>query len=231
MHEKFAKAEAKMDEVKSVKETLLSWVKEEVNAGKECFQVDTVGDVVDMIKDLSKTEKDCAEALYYMAVVKAMLEAEESPYGNMGYNHRHMANGRFAPSGEGHVVYGYHPYIGQQSYIDGYLNDPDFKSNMSRMGYPDGMPGRMNHNDYNSDRGTGSKYGRSYDNYQTARRHYTMSKDPAMKEEMNHHAMEHVDNTLESLQEMWESSDDTMLKKRIVDEMSKVLSEMKSNIK
>lgn len=227
MYEKFEEVKMKMEEIKSIKCTLLSWLKDEVNSGKDCCHLQSAGDVADMIKDLSKAEKDCAETFYYMVVSQAMLEGGEPSYGSMGYNHRHTNSGRFASAGRGHMVYGFHhePFMDQQAYIDGYLNDPQFKHKMSSsssinaMGYTDGRTDAYNGS---------SKYGRSYDDYQNARRYYTASKDPAAREEMNHHAMEHVENALESMQEMWESSDDIMLKKRIMEEVSKIFNGMKA---
>lgn len=228
MMEKLEEMKIKSEEIKKIKETLVSWLRDEVNTGATCCHLESAGDVTDMIKDLAEAEKECAEALYYTIVSEAMLKGEEPSYGDaMGYNHRHMSNGRFASSGKGHMVYGYHkPYLDQQPYIDGYLHDPNFRSTMEHaenMGYN----GERMMGDH---QGRSSKYGKSYDDYQEARRHYTVSKDSRYKDEMDHHAMSHVDNTLESLQEMWESSDDAMLKKRIVDEMSKVLSQLKGSL-
>lgn len=233
MHEKLAEMMAKLEDVKCVKETLLSWVKEDISGGKNNFCVENVGQVVDMVKDLAETEKECAEALYYMTVVKAMLSGEEPNYGApMGYNHYHLKNGEFARSGRGHIVNGgtsgfhHKPFVDEEPYIDGYLHDPNFRHVMNptmTMGYDDGM-------DRQDIRRKGSKYGDSYDKYQEARRYYTASKSTADKERMDQYTMEHVNNALESMQEMWNSSDDVMLKKRIVDDASKVLNQMKADM-
>lgn len=236
MQEKLAEMMVKNEEVTRLKETLLSWVKEEVNGGKECFHVESVGQTMDMVKDLAATEKYCAEALYYMTVIDAMLNTDEPSYeegGVAGYNHRHLNNGRFARSGRGHVVNGggssgFHPgpFVDQEPYIDAYLHDPNEawrRGDRRAMGYDDGK-------DWNGQEKSRSKYGEAYDNYREARRHYTVSKDAMDKERMDHHTMEHVNNTLESMVEMWESSDDAMLKKRIVDEASKALNQMKAGM-
>lgn len=242
MHdEKLMELRMKSEEIKGIKETLMSWVKEEVAKGNGCdgCHVESTGAVVDMIKDLAETEKECAEALYYNVVTQAMLDGEDPSYGgSMGYNHRHLNNGQFASAGRGHMVSGSHhsgsygytrPYVDQEPYIDAYLHDPNFihKMTMPNMGYGNGrttgehnMSGRSN---------SGSRYGESYDRYSDARRHYTESRTPEDKEAMNRHAMEHVDRVIESVQEMWESSDDMALKKRIADEMSKFISQMKTS--
>lgn len=237
MYEKLQEMMAKNEEVKRIKETLLSWVKEEVDGGKQCFHVESVGQTMDMVKDLAETEKECAEALYYMTVVTAMLEGDEPEYGPMGYNHRHLNSGRFARSGRGHVVsghgssYGFHPgpFVDQEPFIDGYLHDPnEFRRRMNpRMGYDDGRDWDDKRENWDDRSGSKSKYGRAYDDYKEARRHYTVSKNHEDKEKMEHHIMEHVENALESMFEMWESSDDVMLKKRISDEAAKILNQMK----
>lgn len=236
MHEKIEEMMAKTEEIKKMKETMLSWVQQEVNSGKECVHVESTGQVVDMIKDLAETEKECAESLYYMVVVDAMLNGKEPEYGEpMGYNHRHLNNGRFARSGSGHVVgggtSGFHPgpFVDQDPYIDGYLHNPeDFWRTMNKhpntMGYDD------EHGRWKDSDGQKSKYGRAYDDYLEARRHYTVSKNASDKERMDHHTMEHVMNGLESMQEMWAASDDAMLKKRIVEEASKVIDRMKTSM-
>lgn len=234
MHEKLTEMMTKVKDVNEIKETLLSWLKEEAHCGKEAFHVDSNGKVTDMIKDLAQTEKECAEALYYMVVVEAMLNPDMNSYdSSMGYNHRHLRNGEFAKSGRGHVVNGgtsgFHPgpFVDQEPYIDAYLHNPDefrrVMQNHPSMGYNDGM----NRGDWNKNR---SKYGQAYDEYKEARRHYTESRNPVDKDKMDHHIMEHVHNTLESLQEMWEASDDAMLKKRVVDEASTVLNQMKTSM-
>lgn len=235
MNEKLMELKMKSEEMKSVKETLLCWVKEEVSkgSGPDGCHVETTGAVVDMIKDFSEAEKDCAEAAYYMIVSSAMLNGDHPSYEeNMGYNHRHLNNGRFASSGRGHMVSGHHsgsagfhgrPFVDQEEYIDGYLHDPNFIHKMSSMGYTPEF-NRMGGQQHSS------KYGEAYDDYHEARRHYTESKDPTSKEEMNRHAMRHVNNTLESLQEMWSASDDVALKKRIMEDMTKVLNHMKTTM-
>lgn len=232
MHEKLTEMMTKVEDVKEIKETLLSWLKDEVHCGKDAFHVDSNGKVTDMIKDLAQTEKECAEALYYMVVVYAMLNPDTDSYdASMGYNHRHLRNGEFARSGRGHVVNsgtsGFHagPFVDQGPYIDAYLHDPnEFRRTMTK--HPMSMG-------YDNDPYMGaskSKYGQAYEDYKEARRHYTESRNPVDKEKMDHHIMEHVHNGLESMQEMWKSSDDVMLKKRIVDEASAIINQMKAEM-
>lgn len=213
---------AEMADLKEIKKTLTSWLKEEVNHGKECFDTKTCGDVSDIIKDAAETMKECYEAMYYMTVIEAMESGKEPTYGGenvYGYNHRHMANGEFAKAGKGHAVSGYMPYVDQDPYIDAYLHDPNFKNRMENgsMGYHDGSTTSR------------SEYGELYDNYRTARRHYQSSNSKVDKEEMDQHCMNYMSHTINHLKAMWEDAD-PMLKKRLKEdfgeEMVKILDAM-----
>lgn len=212
---------AEMEDMKHIKKTLTSWLKEEVSNGKECFDTKTCGDVSDIVKDLSEAIKECYEAKYYETVIEAMESKREPTYGSediYGYNHRHMDNGKFARTGKGHVVNGYTPYVDQKPYIDAYMHDPNFENRMSgAMGYTNG------------DQMTRSEYGKAYDDYQTARRHYHDSNSPMAKEEMDKKCMNYMNHTMKTLKAMWEDAD-PMLKKRLKEdfgeEMVKILDAM-----
>lgn len=94
--------EEKLKPVCEIKEKLVAYVKEGLES--DCLDIEDAGEIVDMIKDLAKTEKSCYEAAYFKAVVKAMDEADEDEEamaklmmsGMMGYNPNHSARtGRF----------------------------------------------------------------------------------------------------------------------------------------
>lgn len=191
-----------MIDLKEIKKTLTSWIKEEVSHGKECFDTKSCGETIDMIKDIAETMKECYEAEYYRTMIEAIGSNNESAY---DYNHRHTMNGRFAKSGRGHMVSGYTPLTDQEPYIDAYMHDPDLKRNDK------------------------SEYGEIYDNYRTAKRHYQVSKSQADKEEMDQHCMSYMEHTLNHLKTMWDDAD-PMLKKKLKedfgDEIIKVLEAM-----
>lgn len=198
---------AEMNDLKDVKKILTSWVKEEANGGKECFDTKSVGETVDMIKDLAEASKECYEALYYKTVIEAMSRGEEPEYGEeqvRGYNHRHLGNGEFARAGRGHMVRGYRPYMDQEPYIDAYMHDPNFQERMRNhngsMGY-DGDPER-------------SRHGEVFDNYRRARRNFHDSKSMEDKEEMDNHHMIYMQDTLRNLKTMWDNAD-PMLRKKV----------------
>lgn len=219
---------AELDDIKEIKKTLTSWLKEEANAGKECFHTESCGAVSDIIKDMSETMKNCLESMYYETVIKAMESKEHPSYGEdeiYGYNHRHMANGQFARSGSGHMVRGYRPYMDQEPYINAYMHDPNFEERVKHhesMGY-DG--------EYSHSRNImkGSRHGDTFDHYRQARRNYHDSKSMTDKEEMDTHHMMYMQDTLKNLKAMWDDAD-PMLKKRIKEdfgeEMVEVLEKM-----
>lgn len=220
---------AEMEDMEHIKKTLTSWLKEEVNNGKECFDTKSCGDVSDIIKDMAETTKECYEACYYKTVIEAMKEGSDPAYGDgpYGYNHRHMGNGQFASSGRGHYVsgYGHGPYMDQMSYVDGYIHDPDFENRMQtgnnmNLGYSSNTGSRSRNN---------SKDGEIYDNYRDAMRHYQSSRSPKDKEKADEHCMMYMENTLSNLRSMWHEADPSLkskMKKDFGDEIAKILEGM-----
>lgn len=210
MHLEMEEMMAEIAELKEIKKTLTSWLKEETNCSKERFDTPTCGAVSDIIKDMAETIKECYEARYYKTVVEAMESGKTPTYGEedrYGYNTRHMANGQFAKAGKGHVVSGYTPYVDQEPYIDAYLHDPNFQNRMrsNSMGYDGGQTNR-------------SEYGEIYDNYRTAKRHYQDSKSQMDKEVMDQQCMNYMSHTVKHLKAMWEDAD-PMLKKKLKEDL------------
>lgn len=90
----------KLKDVSEIKHRLVDWVKtESVKGFNNAEEVEIMGEVVDMIKDLASAEKDCMEACYYETVTEAMSGGEESE--RMGFDRWRYASGRFAPKGRG----------------------------------------------------------------------------------------------------------------------------------
>lgn len=153
----------------------------------EEISLEKFGQAVAAIKDLS-------ESLYYCSVTKAMEEQEENLNERMGYR---------AP-------------VREHSYVNGYLNDPEFSEKM-RMGY---RPERA----YGQNGGS-SRYGYSYDNYQEAKRHYTETKSEQDKMKMSEYSSEHLNDAIFSIREMWKDADPS-LRVRMKADLSKLVSEM-----
>lgn len=105
---------AKIDCVCEVFDTMLSCFKSEISNGLMNVNAKEAGEVADIIKDMSETEKNLYEANYYKLVSEAMEDKNKPENQNrrMGYNWN------------------------EKPYIDAYLRDPDFEHDM-RMGYID----------------------------------------------------------------------------------------------
>lgn len=205
---------ASYEEICELKKKFLKIVDTELNekSTKE-LNTEELGQVVDMIKDLAEAEKCCQEACYYQSVVKAMDEAKEEDH-RMGYSPK--ARMRLA----------------NRYFMDNY--DYPEMSNM-RMGYPkrgessrdgsmdrsrDSMgrftsSGRSGYDGYDEDRN--DRYGRAYNEFRKARRHYTETKSMADKQMMDEHANEHLVDSMQTLKEIWEASDPTLRKKMKAD--------------
>lgn len=239
MHEKMErmKKDTSYDDICAAKKDLLDVFLGEIHS-KGAANMDTkeAGEVVDMIKDLAEAEKYCMEACYYETIVKAMEKADEDDEedGRMGYNSRHYANGRFAPKGRGTRM-GYIPdMMMQYPYIYGYINDPDFEDNTRnrRMSYqPSGAGNRsqsgskMGYGDWDWDPDDDPKQSKEYNEYKRAKRHYTESKSPADKQQMDEHAMKHMNQAMDSFREMWKDADPTM-RKRMKADLTALVGEM-----
>lgn len=230
MHE----LKANLERVKEAKKTLMSWVEKEIALGCSDVDVKSLGETIDMVKDLAETEKECSEALYYQTVTEAMLDAKDNPNNPyMGYNNRRMANGRYASAGHGHPTHnghvsmsGYRPFVDEEPYIDDYIHDPNGFENRMRhtrtmMGYDGGSSYQGGTGDY----GHASRHGEVYDRYQTAKRHYTETKSSSDKEEMDTHRSKYVRDTMDHLMEMWEDADPS-LKKHMKEDLRKIVDKM-----
>lgn len=204
---------ASYEEICELKKKFLKIVDTELNekSTKE-LNTEELGQVVDMIKDLAEAEKCCQEACYYQSVVKAMDEAKEEDH-RMGYSPK--ARMRFA----------------NRYFMDDY--DYPEMSNM-RMGYSRGnsserdemnrsrdsmgrftSSGRSGYDGFDEDRD--DRYGRAYNEFRKARRHYTETKSMADKQMMEEHANEHLADSMQTLREIWDSSDPTLRKKMKAD--------------
>ena len=225
------------DEICELKKDLVKIFASELHTkGVDDLDTKDCAEVADMIKDLAEAEKACMEACYYETIVKAMEKADEDDEedGRMGYNSRHYANGRFAPKGRGTRM-GYIPdMMMQYPYIYGYVNDPDFEDNMKnrRMPYQPRRAGnrsqsgsRMGYDDWDWDPDDDPKQSKEYNEYKRAKRHYTESKSPADKQQMDEHAMKHMNQAIDSFREMWKDADPAM-RKRMKTDLTALVGEM-----
>lgn len=185
---------------------------------RKCF-----GEVVDVLKDAmqmkyfaAETMKACLETEYMKEIkipnkihegelTERMLEEYDTnpEFGVMGngrYGYRgRAANGRFIHrSGRGRSA-GYTPYLHRMDdeEYDVYSDVP-FPMTGYRMGY-------SRENEYTDRMNTHqpSRYGESYDRYDTHRRHYHNSKDAESKKQMDESIREVFDDMENVVQDVW----------------------------
>lgn len=227
----------KLKDICEMREILEDWTKEEFGKGKECICTDEMGKVVDMIKDFAEAEKDIVKACYYKKIVEAMDDAEEeeelmakvfakmdhgedlNDHERMGYDHWRYSSGRFAPKGHGHRS-GYTPW-GPPTYLDPVTAAEDWDTyGDGRMGYG----GR-----YSSGSRSTSMSGRAgytpMDEFRMARKHYTETHSSEDKEKMNEHAKHHMEESIDTMKEIWRTADPD-LKKKMKSDISSFLNEM-----
>lgn len=144
------------------------------------------------VKEAADAIKDLAEAKYYCVVTEAMEEGSEEAYGYrpnsrvpMNWNdiYGYTPSGRGNRSQGGHGapgMMGFKPMVDQEPYVYDYIQDPNrFKS----------------------------EYGKEYDMYKDAKRHYTETHSAEDKKEMDEHMRNHVNNLLATLREMYKDAD------------------------
>lgn len=147
-----------LTDICSLQEELVTCAKKQVDYGIENLNVEEFNAIMDGIKDMAETK-------YYILVSKAMEEAEDRP--------------ALPPVASGNYRMGYNDIMHQQPYIDAYLHDPDFTSNMR------------------------SEYSEPYERYTTAKRHYTETHDMADKSKMDTYAKQHLAQTISTIKDIW----------------------------
>lgn len=231
------KTEMDLRDICEMKEKLVSWMKEELEKGKDCVETAESGQVIDMIKDLSEVEKNCWKAAYYKTVTCAMLEAgDEDDGGMMGYDNWRYSSGRFAPTGRGHFA----GYPNKNMVISGdktrnpgtvYSADDNSEYGMRniddlKMGYPTPRMPTMHRSQ------TGnvitSRYGYPYDEWNEARRYYTETHSDSDKKMMDHKAIEHMTAAAESIKHIWKEADPE-LKEKLKKELQPVIDELEDS--
>ena len=212
----------KLEKVCELKHKLIDCTEEYVNGCGGIFSPNCnaweLGQVVDMIKDLSKVEKDCMEAEYYSSVVEAMEDYEEHD-GRSGYDRWRYSSGRYAPKGHGSYTSG---RMGYPAEYDGRM--PAYMNDMMRSGYPMTRSQSGTTSTYRAGYPM-NQYGSKYQDYQDAKRHYHESRDSHSHDEMNHKGQEHMNEMMDTVREMWDDADIEQ-KKHLKQQMSHMLAEM-----
>lgn len=187
-------------------EELTAYAECEVKKAIECetYDVNVIGGIIDMVKDLADAEKN-ARIAKAMQTEEEDEEAEEKYFlrmfidkmgeddGRRFYDQWRYKSGRFAPKGRG-TRRGYRPYIHMME--DGYEDEYEFPKMMNyRMGYHmDDMRHDERKDGMMHDEHEGSRYGKSYDKYRMAKRHYTKSQNPEEQKKMRESIAEVFDD-------------------------------------
>lgn len=198
----------KTDRLCDIYNDLIRWAEN----NKDCTDVKTMGEVIDMIKDITEAEEKCWKSCYYKSIVEAMEKAEEwekmeymDEDGRMGYDNWRYASGRYAPKGHGHRTgtrggrMGYVPY-----YDDG------------------GDMGSMNdHEMWGRNQST-----HPYDKWKTTRLGYQSDHDPNKKTEMDAAAKEHVLYVADTMKDIWNDADPA-LRQELKSKLGNLMAELK----
>lgn len=179
----------------------------------------------------AKTMASLTEFDKNIRVIKAMDEEEKmDEMDRMGYNMNRDSRGRFRSGRRGYMPY---PYMEDDDYMNSYLNDPKEFARMMRHGYDDGVNGNPG-NLAGANRNGGSRYGynersrhtEAYDEWKNARRHYTETHDMNSKQKMDDQTKKHVDDTIDSMREMWNESDNIPMKQQIKQKLAELINTM-----
>ena len=209
------------DKLDEMKKTLCRWVERAISSGESNVNAAELGAAVDMIKDIACAQKDIWESCYYKTVVDAMKEGEEEggwENHRMGYNPNRNSLGQYSRGYEHprtdimrwpETMMGYSPSgAGTRS------------QSGSRMGYEDVYARMMPPESEDSER-----YGREFGRYRQARRHYTETKSPEKKREMEEHAEHHMNEAIATFKEIWREADPELRQKMKTD-LTKLMGEM-----
>lgn len=197
----------KTDRLCEIYNDLMRWAEN----NKDCTDVKTMGEVIDMVKDVAEAEEKCWKACYYKSIVEAMDEAEEwekmeymDEEGRMGYDNWRYASGRHAPKGRGHKTGTRGGRMGYVPYYDdgGDMNDHEMRGrNADQMKHP-------------------------YDKWKTTRLGYQSDHDPAKKTEMDAAAKEHVLYVTDTMKDIWNDADPA-LRQELKSKLGNLMSELK----
>ena len=163
------KSTEKYNDICALKHNMLHYVMGETEKGFEDdpTKVHVLKEYIGMIKDLAEAEKACQEACYYESVVEAM-ENSDMGYDRMGYTPRRTKTGRYKSQPD-------------RSRIDR-MDDGDMDG---RRGY-DPYGGPYTRMMFGDDRDEwddeDEQYGKSYNRFRKAKRHYTKTHSEADKQ-------------------------------------------------
>lgn len=213
----------KLNDICCLKEDLIAYAMEH----KDCCDIPSYGQIIDMIKDLYEAEKYCFEACYFKTATEELRQEELEVPGRHGYDHWRTSSGRFARKGTGHYSPGYPrlpmiPNDMRHDDIYGYPNGDNGNGNMSNnsSGYPYHNRKMVGRYGYPMD----EMKSETYNEWNDARRHYHDAKDPASKQEMDEHGMKHVKEVVETSRDIYKEASPEM-RQKLKNEFTKMMAD------
>lgn len=203
--------------VKKLNERIIEWASSEISEGtsRDPAIIDAYGKVIDMVKDLSMAESYLSDADQSASIVKAMRKADEGGY-RMGYNPNRNRMGQYSDGRAGNRN-GYDDGAGTTRRMDG----RDMDGTRDRMGYTqDHHQMMMDKPDYDP------RYGRSFNRYREAKRHYHATKSDKDMQDMRDASNESMTDAIAAFQELYESGDADQ-RARLKSSLNKLVADMK----
>ena len=182
-----------------MKHKLVELMDYKLKGGAENVNTDEAGKVIDMIKDLAAAERYCAQACYYSSVVDAMEE-----------NKRYMSRMGYDPS----------EYMPEDD--DDWRDREMMDRKLDRMkrSWRDKMRSGIR-----SEEDLDPRYGKSFNEYRMAKKYYTETHSADDKRRMDDEAEHHITDSIDTLKEIWNSSDPD-LKQRMKTELTQLVGSM-----
>lgn len=187
------------DKIACMKHELVDLMNCKLKGGTENVNTDEAGKVIDMIKDLAAAERYCAQACYYSSVVDAMEE-----------NKRYMSRMGYDPS----------EYMPEDDDDWRDREMADRKLDRMKRSWRDKMRYRIR-----SEEDLDPRYGKSFNEYRMAKKYYTETHSADDKRRMDDEAEHHITDSIDTLKEIWNSSDPD-LKQRMKAELTQLVSSM-----
>lgn len=187
------------DRIACMKHELVEIMDCKLKSGAKNVNTDEAGKVIDMIKDLAAAERYCAQACYYSTVTEAMNDQSQ------------MLR-----------RYGYMPPDDWPEDDDDWRDREMMDRKLDRMkrSWRDKMRSGIR-----SEEDLDPRYGKSFNEYRMAKKYYTETHSADDKRRMDDEAEHHITDSIDTLKEIWNSSDPD-LKQRMKTELTQLVGSM-----
>lgn len=218
---------------------VVDMIKDLCDAEKNLYKACYYKTVTEAMKKAETDNEEWAKMIAMAGMVSCLGQNDDT--GRMGYDNWRYASGRFAPTGKGHYA-GYMPQeMRYPEFMDpvaeneemlqkntGLLGSDgkDRRAMQGNAGYPHRSMNPSRHGRYGFP--MDDKHGLAYNEYEDARKYYHESKDPEAKKEMEEHAKHHLEDVIETTEDIWEDAKPET-RKEFKEHMMKLLKDMPTN--